>query len=183
MQRKLFRTSFLAILMLFSLLLTSCSGEKIPVFAALITVEDIKDFYSLDDPYLITVKYGYIIRRGSEEETVGLITCCGEDEDGIQLTEKQLILEINPFYTDENYIKRKTFRIWGHYLGTSYKYKQMKTFEMPKSLFVNEKGHVEITLELVNEDEEGNKGTPWYSYSTGVHYEKRDGKIYFEKVE
>ena len=175
MQRKLIRTSFLAILMLFSLLLSGCGETPPPVHIIPFSFQNTEMSYGIDEPYMITLQYKNA--STSVDEYVGLISCCGLDEDKQTLTERELLLEINPFYTAENNAEN------GNKTGdNSFDTVSMKsvTVEIPKSHLTLEKGYIQLFLRVYYGDQEDNSG--FCLFNDIIHYEKIDGKIYFEKV-
>ena len=162
MQRKLFRTSFLALLMLFSLLLSGCSGTKPPPRVRFV-VSELPQSYDLNESYFITFEYGHRIHNldkdFSDSNTFAILKCHSKSEDGTILAEDEALLEIKSYISYENFYKnRKTI-----------------TVEMPKKHFTADKGSVSFYL------------YPGYGEEletvcgfVGLRYEKREGRIYFE---
>jgi len=170
MQRKLFRTSFMAILMLFSLFLSGCSGTKPPPFLFLISVPKTEISYNLDEPYFITVQYGHIWDTGGGG--VAFISCRGSGEDKTTLTEPEVLTKIEPFWTEENYLKSRKG------IGkVIYEFEQSVTVEVPQSHVIAEKGYIQFIISF----EEYSEGVQCHADS--IRYEKKDGRIYFETIE
>ena len=162
MKRKLFRTSFLAILMLFSLLLTSC-GETPPPPEVWFVVSELPKSYDLNESYYITFEYGHRVHNLDEDysdsETFAVLKCISSAEDGTILAEDEALLEIRPYISYENFYKnRKTI-----------------TVEIPKKHFTVDKGKVSFSLFPGSGEELG-----IVSGSVKIQYEKREGRIYFE---
>jgi len=163
MQRKLIRTSFLAILMLFSLLLSGCAGVEVPPPPEVyFTISKIPESYDLNESYVITFAYGHRIHLDedySDSETFAVLKCISSAEDGTILAEDEALLEIRPYMTHENYYEnRKTI-----------------TVEIPKKHFTVDKGKVSFSLFPGSGEELG-----IVSGNVEIRYEKREGRIYFE---
>ena len=180
MKRKFLSTFLVAIVLLFCLLLSGC-GKTFPSWACLSIKEKVFS-YSLDEKYLITVKYGHSVHEREEDvdKIVGYITCCGHGEGTTTSTEIEILFKFNSYFSDENYVERKHTRLGNHILWTSYEFNQEVTLEIPKSHIVGEKGY--ILLGLVGRPAEG-EIAPLDDYRNGclrrIHYEKIDGKIHF----
>ena len=162
MQRKLFRTSFLAILMLFSLFLSGCVETPPPPEVRFI-VSELPKSYDLNESYYITFEYGHRVHNLDEDysdsETFAVLKCISSAEDGTILAEDEALLEIRPYISYENFYKnRKTI-----------------TVEIPKKHFTVDKGKVRFSL-FPGLGEE----LRIVSGSVEIQYEKRDGRIYFE---
>ena len=162
MQRKWIRTSFLAILMLFSLFLSGCSGTKPPPRVRFV-VSELPQSYDLNESYFITFEYGHRVHNLDESysdgNTFAILKCRSKSEDGTILAEDEALLEIRPYISYENFYKnRKTIAV-----------------EIPKKHFTADKGSVSFYL------------SPGYGEEletvcgfVGLRYEKREGRIYFE---
>ena len=175
MQRKFLKTFFVTIVLLFSLLLSGC---KIPPQGPLaLSIAKMETSYDLNEPYLITLQYGYIGDHENKNGGVGLLSCWR-----VGGTEEEILLEINPFFTEANVVEKKVIKIGSIALSTMYKYNQSKTFEISKSHFTEENGTITFYLKVgpINEDETVSNQSVGKTVS--IHYEKKDGKIYFEKV-
>ena len=161
MQRKLFRTSFLAILMLFSLFLSGCSGTKPPPRVRFV-VSELPQSYDLNESYFITFEYGHRIHLDenySDGNTFAILKCRSKSEDGTILAEDEALLEIRPYISYENFYKnRKTI-----------------TVEIPKKHFTADKGSISFFLYPGSGEE-----LRIACGLAGISYEKKDGRIYFE---
>ena len=162
MQRKLFRTSFLAILMLFSLFLSGCSGTKPPPRVRFV-VSELPQSYDLNESYFITFEYGHRVHNLDESysdgNTFAILKCRSKSEDGTILAEDEALLEIRPYISYENFYKnRKTI-----------------TVEIPKKHFTADKGSISFFLYPGSGEE-----LETVCGFVGLRYEKREGRIYFE---
>ena len=184
MKRKLLSTFLVTIVLLFSLLLSSCGNDSPSTFYALLDVSQKKISYSIDEKYLIALKYGHTSPAGDDyiDAFVGYISCFGYEEDPeTPATETEILYEIPSFYSEDNYVERKSFRI-GPFAYRTFKYNQEVTLEIPKSHIVADKGFVRIALSVRLVDDTKNVFPDKYGYTLRVYYEKIDGKIHF-KVE
>ena len=174
MKQKFLGTFFATIVLLFSLLLSGCETPP-PVPIIPFSFQNAEMSYDLDEPYMITLQYK---NDSSVDGCVGLISCCGLDEDKQTLTERELLLEIKPFYTAENDTEKTDVRI-AEDASDADNIKSV-TVEIPKSHFVSEKGYIRLLLLVYYGDEESNSG--FSLFNDIIHYEKIDGQIHFEKV-
>ena len=164
MQGKWIRTSFLAILMLFSLLLSGCAGVEVPPPPEVyFTISKIPESYDLNESYFITFEYGHRVHNLDESysdgNTFAILKCRSKSEDGTILAEDEALLEIRPYISYENFYKnRKTIAV-----------------EIPKKHFTADKGSVSFFLYPGSGEE-----LRIACGLAGISYEKKDGRIYFE---
>ena len=180
MKRKFLSTFLVAIVLLCSILLSSCGNDG-PFFYALLDVSQKRISYSIDEKYLITLKYGHTSPAGDEyiDAFVGYISCFGFEEDPeTPATETEILYEIPSFYSEDNHVERKYFRI-GPFNCRTFKYNQEVTLEIPKSHIVADKGFVRIDLSVRLVDDTKNVFPDKFGYTLRVYYEKIDGKIHF----
>ena len=164
MKRKFLSTFLVAIVLLCSILLSSC-GVRTPVpHPAYLSIPFLQHVFELDENYIIKVRCGHREFYGEGEETedersVAVLKCTNRAEDGTLLEE--VLLEIKGFNTKEYY----------------YENCKAVSVEIPKSLFVTDKGGIGFLMTMYQgEDEISNAVETLY-------YEKKDGKMYFSLEE
>ena len=172
MKRNFLKTFFVTIVLLFSLLLSGCGGTPPSVNIISFSFQNTEMSYGLDEPYMITLQYKNV--NTSVDGYVGLISCCGLDEDKQTLTERELLFEIKPFYTVENNTEMAIEDI------SDTESMKSVTVEIPKSHFTLEKGFIQLFLQVYYGDQENNSG--FSLFNDIIRYEKIDGEIHFEKV-
>ena len=181
MKRKFLKTSLVIILLLLSFLLTSCGESYEPLTH--LSWKDKKISYSVEETYFVTLKYGH--SSGSRDEDkdkfVGYFTCAGYGEEADTSTDIAILLKLESFLKAENAVEKKYIRLGNLYSWTIYNYNQEVTLEIPKSHIVGEKGY--LLLGLLIRPAEG-EIAPLNNYSMSglckLHYEVKDGRIYFE---
>ena len=183
MQRKLFRTSFLVILLLVSLLLSGCGTPPTfprPFVTQFLNMENENGYEVERDTYSFTFGYGHMKDTPIEDvgKYAGVVKCRGYGEDLVPFTALEVALEISDFYAEENRAEKRL-----KWFKTTYEPKQFVTVEIPKEYFVGEKGYVAFCFGIYVIDQAGN---PSYLQGTGacvaVEYEQKDGKVYVTEL-
>ena len=162
MKRKFLSTFLVTIVLLFSLLLSGCSGTKPPPRVRFV-VSELPKSYDLNESYYITFEYGHRVHGLDEDysdsNTFAILKCHSKSEDGTILAEDEALLEIKSYISYENF----------------YKNRNTITVEMPKKHFTADKGSVSFYLYPGYGEELGT-----VCGFVGLRYEKREGRIYFE---
>ena len=176
MKRKFLRTSFIAILLLCSLLFSGCDTEKPPPYGAYISSPE-KISFDLATSYSVTVKYGYKECFTDERNIVFL--CRGYNAEKTESTEWQVVHEFDSFFAEENLMKLKNTWLKQYRIWSRWEYPGELTVEIPESHLVFENGFVVFKLGAWSTDDKA-----WIGISSDVWYEyqKTDGEIHFEKV-
>lgn len=176
MKQKILRTSFIVILLLCSLLLTSCV-EATQVGIVAYMSSPTKSSFHLDASYSMTIKCGHTNAYISSE-TVALL-CRGYNAQKEEPTETQVLYEFDSFFAEENYIDIRGIDYKGLPIWSNWKYPIEVTVEIPKSQLEFENGFIMLFLGS-GPSETGS----WLSYCQPVwyKYQKTDGEIHFEKV-
>ena len=185
MKRKFLSAFLVAILLLCSILLSSCGNDGPLSLDAFLSTKDRKMSYAIDEKYMITLKYGHCSTAREEfvDKSVGYISCWGYGygEDGTQVGEVEVLLEIPSYYSKDNYVERKLIGIGVFTFIRIHKYNQEVTLEIPKSHILSNKGR--IVIALVSRAKDDPDMLPLNDTRNGAvltfTYEKIDGEIHF----